>query len=219
MDDLKTKPLPRSDIGAFIGSPRGVRAFENLQGDATNIYDAVSNAPFLTLSMQDSLGAERTFTPSAGFTVSDGGAGGEYAIDLADTGVVAGGYGAATKTISVTVDGKGRVSAVQAYDLNTDNVTEGVTNLFFTNARAREALNGGAGIDYDATTGEIALDIDDPRNVDHSAVSITAGDGLTGGGDLTASRAFALATVGTPGTYPNPTSITVDQYGRITAIS
>jgi hypothetical protein len=219
MDELKTKPLPRADIGAFIGSPRGVRAFENLQGDATSIYDAVSNAPFLTLSMQNSLGSERVFTPSSAFAVNDGGASGDYTIDLADTGVVAGGFGAATKTIKVTVDAKGRVSAIETYDLNTDNVTEGTTNLFFTNARARGALSSGAGIAYDSSTGAIALDPASPRNVDHAAVAITAGTGLTGGGDLTASRTLALATVGAPGTYASPTSITVDAYGRITAIS
>jgi hypothetical protein len=219
MDALKTKPLPRGDIGAFIASPRGVRAFENLQGDATNIYDAVANAPFLVLTSQESLGSERTFKPAINFTVSDGGAGNEYAFDLADTGVVADGYGAATKTVKVTVDAKGRIEAVETYDLNTDNVAEGVTNLFFTNARARAALSSGAGIAYDSDTGTIALDPANPRNVDHSAVAITAGAGLTGGGDLTASRELALATVGNPGVYANPTSITVDAYGRITAIS
>ena len=44
-------------------------------------------------------------------------------------------------------------------------------------------------------------------------ITITAGAGLTGGGDLSANRTMALATVGTAGTY---TKVTVDAYGRVT---
>lgn len=45
------------------------------------------------------------------------------------------------------------------------------------------------------------------------AITISAGTGLTGGGNLTANRSFALATVGTAGTF---TKVTVDAYGRVT---
>ena len=47
-------------------------------------------------------------------------------------------------------------------------------------------------------------------------VAINAGTGLTGGGNLTASRTLSLATVGTAGTY---TKVTVDAYGRVTGHS
>lgn len=57
-------------------------------------------------------------------------------IDLATSGVTAGTYG------RVTVDSYGRVTA--ATNDNTDNITEGTTNLFFTNARAQAAITGGA---------------------------------------------------------------------------
>lgn len=43
-------------------------------------------------------------------------------------------------------------------------------------------------IDHDALTNFVANE-----HVDHSAVTLTAGNGLTGGGDLTASRSFAIA--------------------------
>lgn len=48
------------------------------------------------------------------------------------------------------------------------------------------------------------------------AISISAGIGLTGGGNLSASRILSLATVGTAGTY---TKVTVDVYGRVTGHS
>lgn len=44
-------------------------------------------------------------------------------------------------------------------------------------------------------------------------ITITAGTGLTGGGNLSANRTLSLATVGTAGTY---TKVTVDAYGRVT---
>ena len=47
-------------------------------------------------------------------------------------------------------------------------------------------------------------------------MKISAGAGLTGGGDLSASRTLSLATVGTAGTY---TKVTVDAYGRVTGHS
>jgi hypothetical protein len=40
---------------------------------------------------------------------------------------------------------------------DTDNVTEGTTNLFYTNTRARAALSAGTGISYDSATGAISV--------------------------------------------------------------
>lgn len=57
-------------------------------------------------------------------------------IDLATSGVTAGTYG------RVTVDAYGRVTAGTSD--TTDNVSEGATNLYFTNARAQSAISGGA---------------------------------------------------------------------------
>jgi hypothetical protein len=59
---------------------------------------------------------------------------------------------------------------------NTDNLSEGSSNLYFTNARARTAISGGTGITYNSTTGAISLS-------DTGYVSgVTAGTGLSGGG-------------------------------------
>lgn len=69
----------------------------------------------------------------------------------------------------------------------------------------------------------VALDTSSARNVDHSAVSISAGTGLSGGGTIEATRTLNLAnTAVTPASYGDATNVgafTVDQQGRITAAS
>jgi len=93
--------------------------------------------------------------------------------------------------------------------LDTDDISEGSTNLYFTNTRARDAItvadsasvdltySGGqisaavlpAGVDHDALSGFVANE-----HVDHSAVSIATGanSGLSGGGDITATRNLVI---------------------------
>ena len=53
-------------------------------------------------------------------------------------------------------------------------------------------LNIGAGTGITVNADDVALDTSHNRNVDHSAVTLTAGAGLTGGGDITASRTFTV---------------------------
>jgi hypothetical protein len=89
---------------------------------------------------------------------------------------------------------------------STTNLTEG-TNLYYTTARAdsdaKNAVSGGTGITYTSATGVIATNdaqiVHDNlsgfvsnKHIDHSGVTITAGSGLTGGGDITATRTLNI---------------------------
>lgn len=65
------------------------------------------------------------------------------------------------------------------------------------------------GVNHDALLNFVANE-----HVDHSAVAVNAGSGLTGGGDLTATRTISMPNVGTPGTYR---SVTTDAQGRVTS--
>lgn len=57
-------------------------------------------------------------------------------------------------TVAYTQDITDAVNAI-----DTDDIEEGTTNLYFTDARARDAVSGGNGITYNSTTG--AFEIDD----------------------------------------------------------
>ena len=86
--------------------------------------------------------------------------------------------------ISASYDDAGNLltlSAVPA-DINTDNLTEGSTNVFFTATRARDSFSAGGNLSYNAATGEF---------------SVTTFSGAYG--DLTG--APTLATVATSGSY------------------
>lgn len=156
MDPLKTSTLRRDVIAEFIKSPAGVRNYEAIQDDTTNIYAAITGAPFLTLDDDPNLGSERVFTPVVGELLgTDGGVGGGYTLGLADTAVVAGDYGDASHFITASVDAKGRITNIAAIQLNTTNITEG-SKLFYTDTRARAALTGGSGINYNNVSGVIA---------------------------------------------------------------
>jgi len=52
------------------------------------------------------------------------------------------------------------------------------------------------------------------QHIDHTTVSISAGAGLTGGGDISANRTISMPNVGAPGTYQ---SVTTDAQGRVTS--
>lgn len=58
--------------------------------------------------------------------------------------------------------------------LTTDNVTE-LTNLYFTNVRARTAVSAGTGVNYDNSTGVISIgqNVDDHSSVTFANVTIT----------------------------------------------
>ena len=55
-------------------------------------------------------------------------------------------------------------------DSTTDNLTEGTTNKYFTDARARDAISDGDGISYNSVNGQISADI-----VSAAGLKITAG--------------------------------------------
>ena len=137
---------------------------------------------------------------------------------------------------------------VDISSFSSDNLPEGTTNLYYTNARAQAAISvidsGGlgsltessgaitytgpstndirtqfsAGTGISISSGQISTDDSNishdslsgfvsNEHINHSDVSITAGDGLIGGGDITTSRTINVA--GGTGINVNPNNVEI----------
>lgn len=193
MNSLRTITLPRDQIAQFMPTPRAVKAFEALQQDTTAHFGVLTTGQFLTLDAEPDLGSERVFTPVAGELIgTDGGNNNPYTLGLASTAVTAAAYGDASHTIGLTVDAKGRLTAVSAYALNTDNIAEG-TNLYYTDARARSALSGASGISYNSGTGAITAASAGTYGAPTGTLSRTTFASYTAGTTLTFSVIYVQA--------------------------
>lgn len=145
------------------------------------IQDGTTAAPVVTFGDASTVfpSSRRLVVTAGQLTETDGGEGGALTLGLANSGVTAATYGAATKLVVLAIDAKGRVTAASEVTLNSDNVTEGVTNLYFTQARARASVSGSAGITYNSGTGAFTLDQSFTRGLLSGAgqVSYNAGTG------------------------------------------
>jgi len=108
-------------------------------------------------------------------------------------------YDSANGQLTIST-GNGNFTVTSTLDpFTTSDLSEG-TNEYFTVARARGVIVAGEGISYDSATGVLtagaaaAPDHDDlvgfvaNEHIDHTSVNITAGTGLTGGGDISTTR-------------------------------
>ena len=138
--------------GNGILTPTWYRFFVQVQKSMGDAANPINSGQFLALDTNAGLPSGRKFVPGSGLSATDGGAGGDYTLGLANTAVTAGTYGSASKAVAFTVDAKGRLTAASEYALSTSNVTEG-TNLYFTNTRARSAVSGSSGVSYNSGTG------------------------------------------------------------------
>ena len=68
-------------------------------------------------------------------------------------------YGLTVGTTEV-ITSSGKLASAAISELDTDNLSEGSTNQYFTNARARGAISlasGESNLSYNSTTGELSL--------------------------------------------------------------
>jgi hypothetical protein len=148
----------------------------------------------------------------------------------------AGSYGSATSVAAITTDAQGRVSAAASTPIAIPSTQ--VTDF----AEAVQDTMGGALVDsatVDFVYNDVAntqtanvipsavdhdalLNYVSNKHIDHSAVSVSAGSGLTGGGDITSSRTISMPNVGVAGTYGDASTypiITTDAQGRVSSVT
>lgn len=92
------------------------------------------------------------------------------------------------------------------------NILTDSSTIDFTYNDAGDAISAAViagGVNHNALLNYVSN-----QHIDHSTVSISAGSGLTGGGDITATRTISMPAVGTSGTYK---SVTTDAQGRVSA--
>ncbi len=155
-------------------------------------------------------------------------------LNLANTTVTPGSYGTSSSVASVTVDAQGRITsaantaisvtsaavsdfAEAAQDAVGATLTD-TASVDFTYSDAGNTISAvvlPGGVNHDALQNFVAN-----KHIDHSTVSISAGTGLSGGGDITTSRTLNLANTtvvaGVYGTAAAVPTVTIDAQGRIT---
>jgi hypothetical protein len=82
--------------------------------------------------------------------------------------------GSTQSNISITtIDGELHITAENGVDdSTTDDLDEGTTNKYFTEARVRDALTGGDGISFNGSTGDISADVAGGLHIDNAQIKI-----------------------------------------------
>ena len=208
--------------GAVAGTYINPTVTVNSTGHVTSI---AANAAGLGVA------TSRTITSGVGLT-GGGDLSADRTIDLENTGVVAGTY----TNANITVDAQGRVTEAlngsaasgvvpETRIINTTTPLSGGGALSgnLTLTHGLSGVTPGAYTNPTVTVNETGHVTSITSNAEGADVPtsrvVSAGTGLSGGGDLTTNRTFALAnTAVSPGSY-TLANITVDAQGRLTSAS
>lgn len=198
----------------------------NLQDAATKAYVDTQNGNAF-LSVIGDVGsatiniADSSLTILGGVGLTSTFVGDTITLDLDSTSVTAGSYGSSTQIPTFTVDAQGRLTAASTVSVSTSLSIAGETGTGSVDLiDSSLSVIGGTGIVTSATGRQITVSTVDSEivhdnlsgfvaneHIDHSTVTITAGDGLTGGGDITTSRTINV--VGGDGITANADEIEV----------
>ena len=175
--------------------------------------------------------ANQDTTITAGTGLSGGGSlAANRTLSIANTAVTAAAYGSASKTLTATVNAQGQLTALADTNIAIANTQISGLGTMSTQNATSVAITGGSitGITdlavADGGTG--ASDASGARTnlgAAASAITISAGTGLSGGGDLSANRTLSIAntavTAAAYGSASNTLTATVNAQGQLTALA
>jgi len=147
----------------------------SLNTSVTNLNSYTSSFPTATVTLSNKTisGASNTLSNIGNSSLTNS------SITIAGTSTSLGG----SITAATILQGTGVISG--SSQLTTDFDSR------YLNTNGDSVVSGSSQISHDSTTGYSAN-----RHVDHTAVTITAGSGLTGGGDISTTRTISIATGG-----------------------
>lgn len=116
-------------------------------------------------------------------------------------------YGGTSKSLTLAIQKNGIITTVTENTLDSDNVTEGSSNLYHTTARARASISAsGSNLSYNSSTGSMSF----------TSASLTPGTGITGDNfDTSTNKTFAIDTSVVP-TLSSGVSVFTNDAGYIT---
>lgn len=163
----------------YVGTDNFIDAATDLEGTAIATSDTIIYHDATDDTVKKGLVSDLPFSTSTG-TVTSVNATGSGGVTVSGVPITTSG------TIAIGL------SAVPNASLANSSVTitagAGLTDGGSVSLGGSTTLNVGAGTGITVNANDVALDTLNDRNVDHTAVSITAGDGLSGGGDISATR-------------------------------
>lgn len=178
------------------------KSFEVTADSGTSQTVTAGNTNVDTLKISGGTGLSASVADAAGVAV--------VTVDLDNTAVTTGSYGAADKVSTFTVDAQGRLTAAGNTNIS---ITSAAITDFTSSARGAISVTGD--LAYNSTTGVISF-TNDAGDIE----SVSAGTGLSGGGSSGAVTLNLANTTVTAGNYGSSTKIptfTVDAQGRLTA--
>lgn len=184
-------------------------AIQIAESQVTNLLTDLTASANATSALSSSLASEKAnkiTTISAGTGLVGGGdLSTDRTISLGNTGS-AGTYGSASSVPVLTTDAQGRVTLVSptSIQISESQVTNLLTDLTSSYNSVTNLSSSLASQKADKIT------------------TISAGTGLTGGGDLSTNRTISLGNTGSAGTYGSASSVpvfTTDAQGRVTLVA
>ena len=195
----------------FIYNSSGAKAGFFGYDDSTGIFTFIPDATDSSSTFSGTAGGAK-FGAIEGSSFSDGTISGVTFVDEDNMASNSATKLPTQQSVKAYVDAQiATKDALSELSGDSDDVSEGSSNLYFTNARARAAISVSGDLSYNASTGVISF-TNDAGDIE----SVTAGDGMTGGGS---SGAVTLNVVGGYGLSVGADSIAVsnsDIQGLIT---